>query len=335
MKSTVFLMLSAFILTLVCAGVCPPVAADIWTSGKVVYTTNAYGDLDIVVMGPNGEHVEDLTFSTDDEFDPTWSPDGTEILYVRHTNLGNEVWLMNADGSNQRHIVVYGEHPSWAPDGDRFVARNHDDEHLAIFTLNEERDDWSDVEVIVVSGNPAYPAYSPDGNYIAYVAGGTSDNPHVGGSLYVYDVAADRSTKIVSGSPGYSMSYPTWGPQSNQIVFAWENAGWGDGAPGIFTVRRDGDFLQIMNWWDDYRMFHPTVAPYGGEFIYSLYDVNSGERHLYKHTRRTNNSQRIGLSSASATFNDDADWWHPSYFPVEPRASQLTTTWGDLKKKAR
>ena len=52
MKSTVFLMLWAFILTLVCAGVCPPVAADIWTSGKVVYTTNARGNLDIAVMGP-------------------------------------------------------------------------------------------------------------------------------------------------------------------------------------------------------------------------------------------------------------------------------------------
>ena len=72
---------------------------------------------------------------------------------------------------------------------------------------------------------------------------------------------------------------------------------------------------------------------YGGEFIVSRHNLNTGNRYLYKITRRTNNWQRIGLSSA--TYNDDADWWHPSYFPVEPGASQLTTTWGDLKKKVR
>ena len=331
MKFTFFVMLWAFIFALVCASVCPPVAADIWTSGKVVYTTNAAGDLDIAVMGPNGERVAVLTTSFDDEFNPTWSPDGSEVLYVRD-NFGNEVWLMDADGDNRRSIVAFGEDPSWAPDGDRFVARDHWDETLDIYTLNAARNDWDDVDVIVDSGNPAYPAWSPDGNYIAYVAG-APDYPSTGGSLYVYDVAADRSTLIVSGSPGYNMSSPTWGPQSYRIVFAWENAGFAGGAWGIFSVTRDGGSLDIMNWWDGYRIFHPTVAPYGGEFIVARYDPSTDERYLYKVTRRTNNWQR--LYPDSGTYNDDADWWHPSYFPVEPGASQLTTTWGDLKKKAR
>lgn len=337
MKFTFFVMLWAFIFTLVCAGVCPPVAADIWTSGKVVYTTNAYGDLDIVVMGPNGEHVEDLTSSTDDEFDPTWSPDGSEVLYVRSfEGLWNDVWLMDADGDNQREMKGFAEDPSWAPDGDRFVVSStlfEDGRQLVILELDEARDDWDGIDTIVTTGNPISPAWSPDGNYIAYVAGGASDAPWNGGSLYVYDVAADRSTKIVSGSPGYNMSLPTWGPQSYRIVFAWENAGFGDGNRGIFSVTRDGGSLDILNWWVGYWIFHPTVAPYGGEFIVARVDPGTGERYLYKVTRRTNNWQR--LSPDSGTYNDDADWWHPSYFPVEPGASQLTTTWGDLKKKAR
>lgn len=328
MKFTFFVMLWAFIFALVCAGVCPPVAADIWTSGQVVYTTNALGDLDIAVMGPNGEQVEVLTGSTDDEFDPTWSPDGTEVLYVRDS-AGYEVWLMDADGDNQRSIVSFGEEPSWAPDGDRFVARDHWDETLDIYTLNAARDDWADVETIVSSGNPAMPAWSPDGNYIAYVNGGNDNAPWVGGSLYVYDVAADRSTKIVSGIPGNSMSYPTWGPQSYRIVFAWEDS---DGDFAIYAQTLGGDSLQALNWWSGYWIYHPTVAPYGGEFIVSRAD-SSGNRNLYKITRRTNNWQRLWPDSG--TYNDDADWWHPSFFSVEPGASQLTTTWGSLKKKAK
>ena len=332
MKFTFFVMLWAFIFALVCAGVCPPVAADIWTSGKVVYTTNAHGDFDIAVMGPNGGYVSTLTSSTDDETDPTWSPDGSEILYVRD-NFGNEVWLMDADGANQRGINAFAEAPSWAPDGDRFVARYHLDETLNIYTLNAARDDWDGIDTIVTTGNPTSPAWSPDGRYIAYVAGGASGDPWNGGSLYVYDVAADRSTKIVSGSPGRYMSWPTWGPQSYRIVFAWENAGFVDGNLGLFTVWHDGDLLDVLYWWGGSWLFHPTVAPYGGEVIYSRHDPATGNRELRKATRRTNNSQVIGLSSA--TFNDDADWWHPSSFSVEPGASQLTTTWGDLKKKAK
>ena len=273
MKFTFFVMLWAFIFALVCAGVCPPVAADIWTSGKVVYTTNVNGDLDIAVMGPNGEFVEGLTTSTDDEDFPTWSPDGTEVLYVRD-NSGDEVWLMDDDGNNQRLIVAGAFGPSWAPDGNRFVAvRNLTDlsvnTTLIIYELNEERDGWSNLESIVSTGNPVDPAWSPDGKYIAYVAGGTG-NPREGGSLYVYDVAADRSTKIVSGSPEHWMWSPTWGPQSYRIVFDWENAGFADGAQGIFAVRRDGGGLGIINWWPGYSLSHPTVAHMGASSLSSV-----------------------------------------------------------------
>ena len=322
-----FAILAVCLFALVCASVCPPVAADIWTSGKVVYTTNALGDKDIAVMGPNGEHVEVLTTSTDDEYAPTWSPDGSEILYVRDRNI----WLMDADGDNQRRILTNSSFPSWAPDGDRFVC-NDSSGNVNIWTLNAARDGFGDLETRVSSNIAGHPAWSPDGKYIAYVAGSASFP--TGASLYVYDVAAERSTKIVSGSPGRYMSSPTWGPQSYRIVFAWENAGFGDGNRGIFSVRRDGGGLAIMNWWGGYYLNYPTVAPYGGEFIVTRVDpTDSRNRRLYKVTRRTNNWQVMGHSDA--TYNANTDWWHPSSFSVEPGASKLTTTWGSLKKKAK
>ena len=328
-----FAILAVCLFALMFASVCPPVAASISGSGKIVYTTNAHGDWDIAVMGPNGRHVEVLTSSTDHEYDPTWSPDGTEVLYVRHQFGNPSVWLMDADGENQRRIWSASQ-PSWAPDGNRFVAHASGTDALAIFKLNEARDGQSDTNFFdFASDNQAFPAWSPDGKYIAYVAGGNADSPWVGGSLYVYDVAARRSTKIVSGSPGRAMSRPTWGPQSYFIAFAWENAGFHNGNRGLFAVGRDGSRLLILTSWNGYELGHPTVAPYGGEFIVSRYHRSSGRRELYKVTSGTNNWQRIGLTDA--TVNDGADWWHPSSFSVEPGASQLTTTWGSLKKKAK
>lgn len=328
-----FAILAVCLFALLCASICPPVAADIWTSGKVVYTTNAGGDLDIAAMGPNGGHVDVLTSSTDHEFNPTWSPDGSEVLYVRDQFGNLSVWLMDADGSNQRSVFgSTSEEPSWAPDGDRFVVRSIYLNALLIVELNDERDDYSDFDSIVDSGNPAYPAWSPDGRYIAYVAG-APDYPSSGGSLYVYDVAAERSTKIVSGTPGRNMSFPTWGPQSYGIVFAWESAQFGDGNRGIFAVKRDGSSLTPIVSVDGSYLYHPTVAPYGGEVIVTNVNPDTRDRVLGKLTIQTTNAQEIGLSNA--TYNDDADWWHPSSFSVEPGASKLTTTWGSLKKKAK
>ena len=327
-----FAITAVCLFALMCASVCPPIAASVWISGKVVYVTNNIGGRDIAVMGPNGEHVDNLTFSSDNEYNPTWSPDGTEILYVRYVSGRSEVWLMDDDGDNQRSIVSFGKDPSWAPDGDRFVARDHWDETLNIYTLNAARDGAADIETIVSSGNPAYPAWSPDGKYIAYVAG-APDRPAVGGSLYVYDVAAERSTKIVSGSPGRNMSQPTWGPQSWSILFAWEHAAYTDGKRGIFSVSRLGGGLGWEHAWGGYYLYHPTVAPYGGEIIFARHDPNTNYRDLWKVTSRTRNWQL--LDPDIGFFHDDPDWWHPSRYSVEPGASQLTTTWGSLKKKAK
>ena len=99
-------------------------------------------------------------------------------------------------------------------------------------------------------------------------------------------------------------------------------------------MTRDGSGLGTMNWWTGYFVYDPTFAPYGGEFIVSVVNPADGwDRDLYDITRRTANWQR--LDPDSGMFNDDAAWWHPSSFSVEPGSSQLTTTWRDLKKKAR
>jgi uncharacterized repeat protein (TIGR01451 family) len=53
------------------------------------------------------------------DFDPRWSPDGTQILFTRYRDsvFGN-TYLMNADGSNQRKLFNFNSYsPHWSPDG--------------------------------------------------------------------------------------------------------------------------------------------------------------------------------------------------------------------------
>lgn len=59
-------------------------------------------------------------------WDPSWSPDGTRIAFARQTppNRDAEIWVMNADGSNQTRLTFEAPHdtdPAWSPDGTKIV----------------------------------------------------------------------------------------------------------------------------------------------------------------------------------------------------------------------
>lgn len=323
MKVTRYLAFCVIALAVVYANVCSPVFASIWESGKIVYTSR-HGDLDICSMGPNGGGRTVLTTNLADDYDPKWSPDGTEILFVSERGGQPDVYIMNANGSNQRRVRRNSGHrtsPTWAPDGRR-IAYSWNEEDIYIYNR------FTGASEFLVTG--ANPAWSPDGTHIAFISGGSRFNPYTGASLYVINVQTGIKRRIVRGITDAMISDPAWGPQSNYIVFRYDA---GYGFPRVHSVPRWGGESTVIARWEDHFVYSPAVAPYGGEILVAVWDVFSTEAaHIYKITRRTNNWQRL-TSSSDSTDNDEPDWWHPSSFPVEPQASQLTTTWGELKKK--
>jgi DNA-binding winged helix-turn-helix (wHTH) protein/Tol biopolymer transport system component len=53
------------------------------------------------------------------------SPGGSQIVFVKHTSPGEEVWLVQSDGSGARRIIRSGEdsfsRAAWSPDGEHFA----------------------------------------------------------------------------------------------------------------------------------------------------------------------------------------------------------------------
>jgi len=65
---------------LVCTSISTTAFASLWESGKIVYTSQSFGDLDIYSMGPHGDDKTRLTSSAADDYDPAWSPSGQHIV---------------------------------------------------------------------------------------------------------------------------------------------------------------------------------------------------------------------------------------------------------------
>src|SRR5262249_46762806 len=54
--------------------------------------------------------------------DPAWSPDGTRVAFASDRDGGNDLYIMNADGSDVVRIVAgLGStwYPTWSPDSQR------------------------------------------------------------------------------------------------------------------------------------------------------------------------------------------------------------------------
>jgi Tol biopolymer transport system component len=83
------------------------------------------GDRDIRVLNLDDKAVKRLTFEPQNGMSPSWSPDGSRIVFASTRNGRLEIFTMSADGANQDILVsMPGSSvldPRWSPDGRRVV----------------------------------------------------------------------------------------------------------------------------------------------------------------------------------------------------------------------
>jgi TolB protein len=72
-------------------------------------------------MDPDGSGRAAVTDApTNDVVDPVWSPDGTKIAFTVYSGSSWDVYVVNADGSEQRALAnspLDETGPEWSPDG--------------------------------------------------------------------------------------------------------------------------------------------------------------------------------------------------------------------------
>ena len=181
------------------------------------------------------------------EIQPRFSPDGSKIAFISDRGGGDNIWLMNVDGSDRQQVTKEDfrllNQPSWSPDGRYIVAKKH-------FTTQRSAG-TGEIWLYHVSGGGGVqlvkraseavqkelgePIYAPDGNAIYYTRNVTSgpifeyaqDSTQGIFNIERYDIDTGEVTTAVGGFGGAVR--PTPSPDGKSIAF----------------VRRDKDQSQL------------------------------------------------------------------------------------------
>lgn len=175
---------------------------------------------DIYSMPISGGEATPLRIGIPYEVQPRFSPDGSKISFTSDAGGGDNIWIMNLDGSDARQMTDENfrllNNATWMPDGNSIIARKHFTSgrslgagemwqyHIAGTAgvqLTERKNDQQDVNE---------PSVSPDGRYLYY-----SEDVYPGGmfqynkdpnkQIYVikrYDFETGENTTITGGPGG-------------------------------------------------------------------------------------------------------------------------------------
>lgn len=218
----------------------------------IVYSSPRSGRGDIYSVAISDLKTARLTHSPEYEAEPSFSPDGKQVVYVRQmhdvlNSYKSRLWIMSSDGSHQRQLT-FGDTEYYGP-----VFDPSGKSVLCYSDFGVCRLDLATGVVTKVAAGVYKPVISADGKHI-----------------YGYQPITDHDPQIVSMNPdggdciclgtGYD---PDVSPNGKLIVFLDE-----PGNQPLWIMKSDGSSRRQIPTPVHTFIAHPTFSPDGKHIVF-------------------------------------------------------------------
>jgi Tol biopolymer transport system component len=264
--------------------------------------TRAGGEGGIYLVRPDGTDSHPLLPDAKyDSYHPDWSPDGAQIAFDAGTGGGNEIWVVNADGTNAAAIVRRSTDcaiscgdvalPAWSPDGSKIAFVRFQLGASGLEAAVIEVQDIASGDRRVVYRVPSktalnYPRWSSDGRSIVFemtrypdtqITTGTA----TGSAIAVIDATGEGAKPDILTDWSMYATYPDWRAGSNGIVFSTYDLGefqTTDEPSNLYSINPDGTGLKTLTTFGkaEQRATQPTWTPDGSGIIFTLVGQQAG-----------------------------------------------------------
>lgn len=280
---------------------------------RIAFTDGAANMREVWVTNPDGTGKQNVSNAASyDDWRPSWSPDGTKLVFESNRSGNFDIWKVNADGSGLINLTATSSAADvqavWSPDGNKiaFVRNSYPwvmnadgTGALQVSTLTQVNDlSWSADSTKIVFGHIEAQTGTP-ALYVTSLSGGTP--------IRVSPVGDIGSS--ASWAPNAKILY--YGGFSNFDVYTVN----GDGS-GLFNVTQSAA-----------SEYSPRWAPNGTAIVFTS-DVN-GRRELWRvastggmQTQLTSN----GLTSGTGTGDFATDVSSDSMLVAFDRRTSQTTS---------
>ncbi len=266
----------------------------------------------IAVINEDGTGQTQLTTGGFTDGQPSWSPDGSQIVF-HSTRYGRyNILRMNADGTGRVPLTDFALpydslHPRWSPDGTKilFITNRTGGNGIHIWVMNADGTNQVQLTTSIPtpSGSPSgdiEPAWSPDGSKIVF----RSDRNGVA-NPEIYTMNADGSNQTRLTNNTAEDKEPAWSPDGQRIAFFSRGGG------------RDGIYVMDVNGTNEQRLtptgFQPSWSPDGSKIVFT--DFSPQAFTLY--VMNSDGTNRTQLTNNGFT-DSAAGAWQTTGGPVPP-----------------
>lgn len=161
---------------------------------NITFDSDRDGNLEIYTMAPDGTNQVNLTNHPADDFDPVWSPDGSQIAFISNRGdgelEGQFIFIMASDGTDVEKVSLENncQHPDWSPLDGKIVYSSNGDIYLI---------DMAEGIEVNLTHSPDWdeqPKFSPDGQNIAWLKEEKSTR-----QIFIMDLKGENVSRVTNG----------------------------------------------------------------------------------------------------------------------------------------
>lgn len=225
---------------------CTPAQAASDPVPPFAFTSDRDGDPEIHLRAADGT-VTQLTDNEVADFGAVWSPDGSRLAFVRGgaEGGGDAIWVMDADGSDQRQLTdprvgadgvpALDQAPAWSPDGRRIAfASTRDGAESEIYVMDADGSDQTRLTETPPHVTDHTPTFSPDGRYIAFTSSRVRDSNH---EIFRMRTDGTDVRRLTRTKDMVDDNAPEYSPDGSRILFSSTRGG---GAHDLYTMKANG-----------------------------------------------------------------------------------------------
>lgn len=201
------------------------------TIGQVAFASTRLGLPQIFLVNTDGANLIQLTNLEQGACQPSWSPDGAQLVFISPCRARGEVYenlysdaglyLMNSDGSGIAPIAeALGANfdPAWSPDGTRIAFTSNRDGQNEIYTLEIASGQVTRLTTSDGSIESAQPSWSHDSRMIVYTVKRVN-------AYQVWAMSANGEDKVQLVRSGQQLwdYHPFWSLDGSTIFFNQRN----------------------------------------------------------------------------------------------------------------